>query len=413
MRKKIVIRFIFVAVVLVTCSYYILVFQKYLRSASNPMEFLTSSTDGIIKVNDGAIFLNYLQEDSLPLHNELFNDWKLWMNWQRTNPLVGELLSSQSAFWIHMGEQGWFLFFAIPDRWSDDEKNQLLSVIPNLKLWETCLVWNERSFDTQSWKLMGAESVNQWTLLHSKSDGEAAFNFMSVTNQSKVVLDYNEGEWFGFVEDGEWLKNNKPLQLKDSLLGNAMGTQWMAFDPSTMIDDVKQKKRVFSMDTMCQCNVLESWIAWQDEQWKYQTYDGQYWVASQVYKENPYKVMQPFLKDTSAKVISVTHPEWIPQFGEGDFLMDTKFISKSNGKIYLSNDSLSIREAIGDSSKRYWKADFKGYSEEQYCLFEGLLGDFSGLAQLPFSSWFIHGRAKIVVLKSNNNWLIRIAPATE
>jgi hypothetical protein len=136
-------------------------------------------------------------------------------------------------------------------------------------------------------------------------------------------------------------------------------------------------------------------------------------VASQVYKENPYKVMLPFLKDTSAKVISVTHPEWIPQFGEGDFLMDTKFISKSNGKIYLSNDSLSIREAIGDSSKRYWKADFKGYSEEQYCLFEGLLGDFSGLAQLPFSSWFTHGRAKIVVLKSNNNWLIRIAPATE
>lgn len=374
------------------------------------MDYLTSSTDGIIKVNDGASFLSFLQEDSIPLHQELYNDWKLWMNWRQTNSQVGELMASQSAFWIHMGDEGWFLFFAIPDRWGKDEIDQLLSVIPNLKLWETCLVWNERGVDTHSWTLMEDEFDHQWKHLHSKSDGNAAFNFFSIDNQSKIVLDYNKGEWFGFVEDTDWFSGNHPLQLKDSLLGNAMSTQWMASDPSSLIDNVKQKKRVFSMDTMCQCNVLESWIAWQGEQWKYQTYDGRHWVASQVYKENPYKAMSAFLKDTTAKIIRVTHPEWTPQFGSGDFLMDTRFLSKRNGKIYLSNDSLSIYQAITDSSKRYFYSDFKGYSEDRYCLFEGRFKDFSGLSQFQFSNWLAYGQAKIVVLKNSGNWLVRIVP---
>jgi hypothetical protein len=92
MQRKVLLRLIFVFLISGTCAYYVWVFQRYLRSTSDPIENLTADALGVIKVNDGGAFLNYLRLDSLPVHNELYADWNLWMKWKSDNPIVKDLM---------------------------------------------------------------------------------------------------------------------------------------------------------------------------------------------------------------------------------------------------------------------------------------------------------------------------------
>lgn len=413
MQKKVLIRLIFVVVIFILGMYYVTLFQKHLRSASNPLDFLTSTTDGILKVNNGTAFLTFLQQDSLPIHDALQADWNLWMKWQNSNPEVGELMNDQSVFWVHMKDAGWCLFFPLPDRWGEDQINHLISGIPHLRLWESCLVWSGRGVSSESWQLMSEEGANDWKLLFSKTDEAAPFSYAFISNQSKIVLDYTNGEWLGIVEDNDWFTHHQPLQLQDSLLGSASSTLWLASESGWRLHSDEEKKRVFPLDTLYQCNVIESWMSWQGEQWKYQTYDGVHWVASQRFSKNPFRLMSAFLRDTNSTVVVVPHPEWMPQFGDVDFLFETKYLAKKKGKIYLSNDSLSILKAIQDTNSRKWTPDFNGYSENRYAVFEGQLKVFSSMEKFKLNDWIPSHRVGIVVLKNKENWLVRIAPITK
>ncbi len=413
MQRKVLFRLIFITLIIGTCVYYLWVFQKHLRSSSDPMEFLTTYVDGVVKVNEGTVFLNYLRQDSLPLHDELYADWNLWMNWKKENSIVSELMSGQSAYWVHVKEGSWYLFLPIPDRWSEVQLNSLLSGIPNIAQWEGCLVWSSHTLNTATWTLLDEENNAAWKGLIAKCDRNAPFCFVGVSAESKIALDYNKGEWVGFVDDSKWLSNNQAVQLRDSLMGNAMSTVWLSTNPEAVSNQDEMKRRVFSLDTLCQCNVLESWFSWQSGQWKYQSYDGAHWVATQLYDKNPWKAMFSFLKDTMSKVISVDHPEWMPTISESAFSMVPKYMSKRKNRIFVSDDSLSIHKAVSDTGRLLWQSDFSGFSENRYSIFEGSLNQFPGLAQFDLNQLIYPKRVSIVVVKNNGNWLLRIAPAKE
>lgn len=413
MQRKVLFRLIFVILILGTCSYYVWVFQKHLRSTSDPMEFLTASTDGIIRVNDGAVFLNYLSQDSLPLHRELHADWNLWMKWKKENSIVSELMNEQCAYWVRMKEGSWNLYLPIPDRWSADQLNRLCSGIPNLIQWEGCLVWSSHSLNTETWTLMDEENNAVWRGLIAKCDNNTPFSFIGVSSETKIALDYKKGEWVGLVEDFKWLSTNQPVQMKDSLEGSAVSTVWLASNSITLLSRDEMKKRVFSLDTLCQCNVLEAWVGWQSEQWKYESYDGTHWVASQYYVKNPFKAMSLFLKDTSSRVIAVKHPDWMPTLAESMFPLVPKYMSKRQGRIFISDDSLSIHKAVDDTARTLWKSDFSGYADSRYAIFRGDVNQFPGLSQFHLSKLVYPRSVGVVVVKNNGNWLLRMAPVKE
>jgi hypothetical protein len=413
MQRKILFRLIFIALISGTCVYYFWAFQKHLRSSSDPMEFLMTDVDGVIKVNDGYVFLNYLHQDSLPLHKELYADWSLWMNWKKENPIVSELMSGQSAYWVNVKDGSWYLFLPIPDRWNEDQLNSLLSGVPNLIQWEGCLVWSSHLTSNQSWTRMDDDKISSWRDLIAKCDGNASFSFIGVSAATKIALDYNRGEWIGFVEDSIWLSNNQAVQLKDSLMGSAKSTVWLSAIPADLANQDEMKKRVFSLDTLCQCSVLESWVGWQGEQWKYQSYDGTHWVASQYYVKNPLKAMFSFLKDTTSKVSTFKHPLWMPILAESTFPIVPRYISKRQGKVFVSDDSLSIHKAVSDTGGVMWRSDFSGFSENRFSIFEGNLNQFPGLSQFDLNQLIYPRTVGIVVVKNNDNWLLRIASIKE
>lgn len=413
MQRKVLFRLIFVSLILGVCVYYLWVFQKHLRSSSDPMAFLTTNVDGVVKVNDGDVFLNYLRQDSLPLNEELYAHWSLWMNWRKENSIVSELMSGQSAYWVHLKEGLWYLFLPIPDRWSEDQLNSLLSGIPNLAKWEGCLVWSGQSINVQNLVLMDDDGSAIWRGMLAKCDNNAPFGFVGVSEESKIALDYNKGEWVGFVDDPNWLSNNQAVQLRDSLQGSAVSTVWLASNSIALLSRNEMKKRVFSLDTLCQCNVLEAWVSWQSDQWKYQSYDGIHWVASQYFIKNPFKAMSSFLKDTSSKVIAVKHPDWMPTLAESMFPIVPKYMSKRQGRIFVSDDSLSIHKAVDDTARTLWKSDFSGYADSRYSIFQGDVNQFPGLSQFQLSKLVYPRLVRVVVVKNNGNWLLRIAPVKE
>lgn len=413
MQKKVLIRLIFVVLVVFTCFYYFVAFQKYLRSTSDPLESLPATTEEMFQVNDGNEFLKFLDNDSLPLYSELYSNWKLWMGWKQDNERVRDLMSEQRAYWVHLNGMNWFLFLPIPDRWNEEQIDLLVAGIPNLKQWESCLVWGKNAFSTDGWELMPAEARASWKELVSKSDKSASFTYLGMRGQSRIVLDYNEGQWIGLMEDNEWLSESQPIQMKDSIMGNAQSTFWHSANSELILKNENIKKRVFSLDTLCQCNVLDSWVGWQDDEWKYQTYDGEHWVASQKYIRNPWLMMSSFLRDTLSKVVIPKHPEWMPLYGDFITPAEVKYMSKKGGRIYLSDDSLSLCTAIKDTAHLFWHSDFTGFSENHFMVFYGQFSDFPGLKRLKCEELFGSGKVKLDVLKNNENWLVRIAIITK
>ena len=413
MQRKVLFRLIFIALITGTCVYYLWVFQKHLRSSSDPIEFLPTEVDGLIKVNDGEIFLNYLRQDSLPLKKDLFADWSLWMNWKKENPIVSELMNGQCAYWVHFKMGEWYLFLPIPDRWDEDRLSSLIAGIPNLMRWEGCLVWIDKSGNIPNFVLMDEVGIANWRGMLSKSDKNAPFSFVGVSEESRISLDYKNDEWIGFVQDDKWLSKNHVVQMEDSLLGTALSTVWLASNSDVLLKQNDMKKRVFSLDTLCQCNVLESWVSWQSDQWKFQTYDGKHWVASQLYTKNPLKAMSSFLKDTTSKVIASKHPNWMPTLAESIFPIVPKYMSKRQGRIFVSDDSLSIHKAVDDTARTLWKSDFSGYADSRYSIFQGDVNQFPGLSQFQLSKLVYPRLVGVVVVKNNGNWLLRIAPVKE
>jgi hypothetical protein len=413
MQRKVLFRLIFVFLILGTCAYYVWVFQKYLRSTSDPIENLTTDADGVIKVNDGNVFLSYLRQDSLPMHEELFADWNLWMKWKTENPIVKDLMNGQSAYWVRLKDGGWYLFLPVPDRWNEEQLERLMSGIPNLLQWGSCLVWSSHSINTQGWKLLDEENIASWRNILAKCDGNAPFGFVGISAESKIALDYNEGEWVGFVEDAKWLANHQAVLMEDSIVGGALSSVLLSSDPRVLLARDEMKKRVFSLDTLCQCNVLESWVSWQNDQWKFQSYDGEHWVGSQVYVNNPWKAMLAFMKDTSSKVIVVKHPKWMPSLAESAFPLVPKYMSKRGKRVFVSDDSLSICRAIADTSTMAWQSDFSGFSDSRFSVFQGGFGQYPGLSQFGLQPLIYPREVSVVVVKNNANWLVRIAPIKE
>jgi hypothetical protein len=413
MQKKFLFRWFFVFFVVGVCVFYVVQFKQYLRSTSDPLAYLTADTDRVIKVNDGLNWLEYLQKDSIGLQDALLGDWKLWMNWKKDNPIIHELMEGQSAYWIHRGNHGWFLFLPIPDRWNEDKLELLLTGVPHLMQWEGCLVWSGSLNGIDDWSMLDESGLGVWKGLLEKCDAQSALNYLEVKGNTKVALDYNRGEWVGFVNDNQWLSQNQPLQPLDSLCGNAVSTLWLSVDPYSLTKSEKMKKRVFSLDTLCQCNVLESWVSWQANSWKYQSYDGSHWVASQKYLKNPWKEMSAFIKDTSSRVVKVKHPEWMPFLAESAMPLLPRFIAKKQGRVMISDDSLSIYRAINDTSKVICQPDFSGFSEERWAFFRGRFNQFPGLNALGWADLISSKPIQLVVIKNNNDWLLRLSSIKE
>jgi hypothetical protein len=413
MQKKFLFRWLFVFLVVLVCAFYVVQFKQYLRSTSDPLAYLTEDVDRVIKVNDGQEWLTYLQQDSILLKEALLADWKIWMNWKKDNSIIHELMDGQSAYWVHRGEKGWFLFLPVPDRWNEDQLDLLMAGVPHLMQWEGCLVWSPDLDNVQDWTLMEDARLLEWQGLMNKCDRDADFSFLEVKGNSKVALDYNKGEWVGFLYDDQWLKQNQPLSSLDSVCGNAMSTLWLSVDPYSLTKSDKMKKRVFSLDTLCQCNVLESWVSWQANDWKYQSYDGSHWVASQKFLKNPLKEMSAFIKDTSSRVIKVKHPEWMPLLAESAMPLLPRFIAKKQGRVLISDDSLSIYRAINDTSKVICQPDFNGFSEDRWAFFRGKFNQFPGLNALGWAELIPKKPIQLVVIKNNNDWLLRLSPIRE
>jgi hypothetical protein len=288
-----------------------------------------------------------------------------------------------------------------------------MSGIPNLLRWQSCLVWSNHPINVQEWEVMDEEKISSWRNVLAKCDANAPFGFVGVSAESKIALDYNDGEWVGFVEDSKWLANNQAVFMEDSIVGSAMSSVLLSSDPRDLLTRDEMKRRVFSLDTLCQCNVLESWVSWQNDQWKFQTYDGTHWVGSQVYAKNPWTAMLAFMKDTSSKVIAVKHPEWMPSLAESAFPLLPRYMSKRGQRIFVSDDSLSIYRAISDTSTMSWQSDFIGFSDSRYSVFQGVFGQYPGLSQFGLNLLIYPREVNVVVVKNNNNWLVRIAPIKE
>ena len=325
-------------------------------STSEPLAQVDERVEWMLVIHDWNKVGQWMDQDSLSeISIQVRSDMEQWKNWSAEYPEVQRWLMEQPTyiFWGKGISNKVIWSWGLPDKWSDDDLAKIQAYIPHLEVKDDVLYWSMDGEALAGWKSSNEELSAIWRNGYGQMDEEKAVSWMSIQGGGWICVDFDRYQWVGLMSADstrEW-KTGWPVDTVSSKwVGANARHAWMEQVPEWQLDSATRAKfKVFSMDTLCDCDTWEAWTTWQSKLWTFVQYDSG-WVAMQKTAIRPWKWLAPLLKDTTAQVKRFLAPNLMPPIHSHAGPDGWRLAENWNSGILLATDSATLKAYHADTS---------------------------------------------------------------
>jgi hypothetical protein len=356
MNKRVLFRFLFVVLIGAVLGYYWYSFRQHLKSTSDAVAHLDARTEWVLVLQNWDNVGTWVKADSTSqLRQTVVSDIRQWQNWCTQFPEVQKLFAGHAVYLGYGASisKNVVWYWGIPDKWSSQQVEHLIQLIPNLKVWGDVLVWSMDGGCLGQLQMPEESSVAQWQTFVEELDESHAVGWVSQQNQQWLALDFDQFEWVGLMSADSNVMATPAIQWDSTMtVSNPSLRSFCVAAPEWNLDSsVRASFKVFSSDTACDCDTWEAWTQWQSSQWFFEQYPTG-WVAVQHPKSNPKKWMYPLLKDTTQKIMQLRHPDQLPPLTQLPSPKGWRLASQTTQRHWvLATDSASLQSYQKDSTQ--------------------------------------------------------------
>lgn len=356
MKKIWVLRFLFVFSIIGLLLFFWYSFRQYQLSASDPLTQVDDRVEWMLVIHDWTQVDEWIKRDSLSeITTMIKSDIDQWKTWYAEYPEIQNWLKEQPTY-VFYGDkisQHGIWSWGLPDKWTDEQLAKIQAYIPHLEVKEGVLYWSMDQQALAQWTPGATVEGSDWQVGSAQMDESQPVSWMARQSMGWICVDFDRYQWVGLMSADNskgwktgWAMDSSTTKWK----GSKSSYAWTQDVPEWRLDSTTRAKfKVFSMDTLCDCDTWESWTNWQLPLWTYMQYDSG-WVAMQKTAVRPWKLLAPLLKDTTQKIKRFIAPHLLPplhcQAGPGGWRLAEEW---SKG-ILLATDSNALKAYHADTA---------------------------------------------------------------
>lgn len=417
MKKLWVLRLFFVLSVVGLLFFFWYSFRQYQMSASDPLTQVDPRTEWMLVIHDWTQVDQWMKQDSLSdIGRKVRADMEQWKTWYSEYPEVQRWLKEQPTYLFYGSaiSQSVIWSWGLPDKWNDEDLVHLQSYIPHLQLKNDILYWSMDEMALNQWE-GEVESENPfWIQGRNLMDKSLPVSWMVKQDQGWICLDFDRYQWVGLMSVDS-TKDWKGMWPADTTQGNWAGAQasygWSSQVPEWKLDStIRARYKVFSMDTLCDCDTWESWTTWQSDLWTWMKYDSG-WVATQKPVVRPWKWLAPLLRDTTQRIKRFKDPTLLPPLTLSSGPSGWRLAADWSGGILLATDSASLlaytQDTAAFSTLRFPVAASRRVYREIWA--QGKMDNaFSPIRQKHWVMGKAKGEMNIFLSDNPNQWIVQL-----